>query len=136
MKQIVIKLSQTVKSIEEAEQARNTLREYDHRLRLAIEREKRKNADPIVRNLNRRIAKGETLYFEFLGGKYHAVCDKNKGTGRFGLRKNGGLVCGRHEDFEKYAPIDRVYKLNFNDKPELVYEGQSRSPSCGKKLKL
>jgi len=91
MKQIVIKLSQTVKSIEEAEQARNTLREYDHRLRLAIEREKRKNADPIVRNLNRRIAKGETLYFEFLGGKYHAVCDKNKVPGVSDSERTAGL---------------------------------------------
>jgi hypothetical protein len=124
MKQIVIKLSQTVSSVKEAEQVRKTLWEYDHRLRLAIERERLKEVIPIVRNLNRRLAKGEVLYFRFCGGKYHDVCTKNDGK-RFGLRKDGGLVCGSHDEFEKYTAIDRVYKLNLDDKSELLYEKAS-----------
>ena len=129
--QIVLKLPKAVKNIAEAEKALGSLKEHIERFRFAIEREKRKKADPIVRKLNQQIEKGEIVYFEFCRGKHHAVCYKEC-TWRFGLRKDGDLVCGRHEDFEKCAPIDRVYKLNFNGKPELVYE---RSRSCGKKLK-
>jgi hypothetical protein len=121
MKQIVIKLSQTVSSVNEAEQARKTLREQDKRLKAAIERERLKGISPIVRDLNRRLAKAEVLYFEFCDGKYHDVCAKNDGR-RFGLRKDGGLVCGSHDDFEKYTAIDRVYKLNLDGKSELIYD--------------
>ena len=121
MKQIVIKLSQTVSSVNEAEQVRQTLREQDMRLRAAIERERLKEVSPIVRNFNRRLAKSEVLYFVFCGGKYHDVCSKNDGK-RFGLRKDGGLVCGYHYDFEKYTAIDRVYKLNLVGKSELIYD--------------
>jgi hypothetical protein len=121
MKQIVIKLSQTVSSVNEAEQARQTLREQDMRLKAAIERERLKEVCPIVRTLNRRLAKGEVLYFVFCDGKYHDVCTKNDGR-HFGLRKDGGLVCGSHDEFEKYTAIDRVYKLNLDDKSELLYD--------------
>jgi len=121
MKQIVIKLSQTVRSVKEAEQARQTLREQDMRLKTAIERERLKGVSPIVRNLNRRLAKGEVLYFLFCNGKYHDVCAKNDGR-RFGLRKDGGIVCGLHNEFEKYTAIDRVYKLNLDGKSELIYD--------------
>ena len=126
MKQIVIKLSQTVSSVNEAEQARKTLREQDMRLKAAIERERLKGVVPIVRNFNRRLAKGEVLYFMFCGGKYHDVCTKNDNR-RFGLRKDGGLVCGSDGDFEKYTAIDRVYKLNLDDKSELIYDGTTAS---------
>jgi len=126
MKQIVIKLSQTVSSVNEAEQVRKTLWEYDHRLRLAIERERQKGVCPIVRNLNRRLAKGEVLYFMFCGGKYHDICRKIDGK-RFGLRKDGGLVCGSPDEFEKYTAIDRVYKLNLDGKSELIYDRTTAS---------
>ena len=126
MKQIDIKLSQTVSSVNEAEQARKTLREQDMRLKVAIERERLKGVCPIVRNLNRRLAKGEVLYFRFCDGKYHDVCTKNDGR-RFGLRKDGGLVCGRHDEFEKYTAIDRVYKLNLDNKSELLYDRTTSS---------
>ena len=121
MKQIVIKLSQTVNSVSEAEQARKTLREYDMRLKAAIERERLKEVSPMVRELNRRLIKGEVLYFVFCDGKYRDVCAKNDGR-RFGLRKDGGLVCGSRDEFEKYTAIDRVYKLNLDGKPELIYD--------------
>ena len=88
MKQIVIKLSQTIKSVNEAEQARKMLRDQDMRLKTAIERERLKGVAPMVRNLNRRLAKGEVLYYEFCDGKYCCVCNKNDGV-RFGLRKDG-----------------------------------------------
>jgi len=126
MKQIVIKLSQTINNVTEAEQARKTLREQDMRLKTAIERERLKEVSPIVRNLNRRLAKGEVLYFTFCGGKYHDVCSKNDGK-RFGLRKDGGLICGYHDDFEKYTAIDRVYKLSLDDKSELIYDRTTAS---------
>jgi len=126
MKQVVIKLSQTVSSVKEAEQARKMLREQDIRIKAAIERERLKEVCPIVRNLNRRLAKGEVLYFMFCGGKYHDVCAKNDGR-RFGLRKDGGLVCGRHDEFEKYTAIDRVYKLNLDNKSELLYDRTTSS---------
>ena len=121
MKQIVIKLSHTVNSVSEAEQARKTLREQDMRLRAAIERERLKGVSPMVQNLNRRLAKGEVLYFLFSDCKYHDVCAKNDGR-RFGLRKDGGLVCGYHTEVEKYTAIDRVYKLNLDGKSELIYD--------------
>ncbi|MDR0328885.1 MAG: hypothetical protein LBI05_11380 [Planctomycetaceae bacterium] len=121
MKQIVIKLSQTVNSVKEAEQARQVLRVQDMRLKAAIDREHMKEISPIVRDLNRRVAKGEVLYFEFCGGKHHDVCGKNDGR-RFGLRKDGGLVCGYHDDLEKYTAIDRVYKLNLVGESELLYD--------------
>jgi hypothetical protein len=121
MKQIVIKLSQTVKSVNEAEQARKTLREQDMQLKAAIERERLKGVSPIVRNLNRRLARGEVLYFVFCNGKYHDVCSKNDGR-HFGHRKDGSIVCGYHDEFEKYTAIDRVYKLNLDGKSELIYD--------------
>jgi hypothetical protein len=121
MKQIVIKLSQSINSVAEAEQARKTLREQDMRLKTAIERERLKEVCPIVRNLNRRLAKGEVLYFTFCDCKYHDVCAKNDGR-RFGLRKDGGLVCSSLDEFEKYTAIDRVYKLNLDGKSELIYD--------------
>jgi hypothetical protein len=121
MKQIIIKLSHTVHSVNEAERVRQTLREQDMRLKAVIERERLKEVSPIVRNLNRRLAKGEVLYFMFCDGKYHNVCTKKDGR-RFGLRKDGGLVCGNHDEFEKYTAIDRVYKLNLDGKPELIYD--------------
>jgi len=121
MKQIVIKLSQTVSSVSEAEQARQTLREHDMRLKAAIERERLKEVSPMVRDLNRRLAKGEVLYFVFCDGKYHDVCVKNSGR-RFGLRKDGNIVCGSYDEFEKYTAIDRVYKLNLDGKSELIYD--------------
>jgi len=121
MKQIVIKLSQTVNSVKEAEQARQMFREQDMRLKVAIERERLKGVSPIVRELNRRLAKGEVLYFVFCDCTYHDVCAKNDGR-RFGLRKDGGIVCGNHDDFDKYTAIDRVYKLNLGGKSELIYD--------------
>ena len=121
MKQIVIKLSQTIRSVNEAEQARKILRDQDMRLKTVIERERLKGVSPIVRNLNRRLAKGEVLYYEFCGGKYCCVCNKNDGV-RFGLRKDGGLVCGSQDDFERYTALDRVYKLNLDGRSELIYE--------------
>jgi hypothetical protein len=126
MKQIVIKLSQTISSVNEAEQARKTLREQDIRLKAAIERERLKEISPIVRNLNRRLARGEVLYFMFCDGKYHNVCAKNDGR-RFGLRKDGSLVCGSPDEFEKYTAIDRVYKLNLDGKSELIYDRTTAS---------
>ena len=126
MKQVVIKLSQTVSSVKEAEQARKMLREQDIRIKAAIERERLKEVCPIVRNLNRRLAKGEVLYFMFCGGKYHDICRKIDGK-RFGLRKDGGLVCGSPEEFEKYTAIDRVYKLNLDGKSELIYDRTTAS---------
>jgi len=121
MKQIVMKLSQTVSSVNEAEQARKTLREQDMRLKAAIERERLKSISPIVRNLNRRLAKAEVLYFVFCNGKYHDVCTKSDGR-RFGLRKDGGIACGCHDNFERYVAVDRVYKLNLDGKSELLYD--------------
>jgi hypothetical protein len=121
MKQIVIKLSQTVSSVNEAEKARKTLREHDMRLKTAIERERLKGVSPIVRELNRRLTKGEVLYFVFCNGKHHGVCAKNDGR-RFGLRKDGYIACGYHDNFEKYTAIDRVYKLNLDGKSELIYD--------------
>jgi len=121
MKQIVIKLSQTVSNVSEAEQARQTLREHDMRLKTAIERERLKEVSPIVQDLNSRLAKGEVLYFVFCDGKYHDVCTKNDGR-RFGLRKDGGIACGYHDEFEKYTAIDRIYKLNLDGKSELIYD--------------
>ena len=121
MKQIVIKLSQTVNNVQEAEQARKTLRELDTRLKAEIERERLKSVSPIVRNLNSRLAKGEVLYFMFCDCTYHDVCTKNDGK-HFGLREDGGLVCGSFDDFEKYTAIDRVYKLNLDGKSELLYD--------------
>ena len=121
MKKIVIKLSQTVSNIKEAEQARETLRRQDALLWAAIKRERLKEVSPMVRNLNRRLDKGEVLYFVFCDCTYHDVCAKNDGK-RFGLREDGGLVCGSSDDFEKYTAIDRVYQLNLNGKSELIYE--------------
>ena len=126
MKQIVIKLSQTVHNVKEAEQARKTLLEQDSRLKAAIERERLKGVSPMVRNLNSRLSKGEVLYFMFCDCKYHDVCVKNDGR-RFGLRKDGGLVCGYQEDFEKYTAIDRVYKLSLNGRSELIYDATTTS---------
>jgi len=126
MKQIVIKLSQTARSVNEAEQARKMLRELDMRLKTAIERERLKGIFPMVRNLNHRLSKGEVLYFEFCNGKYHGVCTKDDGK-RFGLRKDGGLVCAYQDDFEKYTAIDRVYKLNLDGKSELIYDKTTAS---------
>jgi len=128
MKQIVIKLSQTVSSVNEAEQARQTLREHDMRLKVAIERERLKEVSPIVQDLNRCLSKGEVLYFVFCDGKYHDVCAKNNGR-RFGLRKDGGIVCGYHNEFEKYTAIDRVYKLNLDGKSELIYDSNANTRS-------
>jgi len=124
MKQIVITLSQTVRSVDEAEQARQTLRKQDMRLKAAIEREIMKEVSSFAQSLNRRLAKGEVLYFVFCSGKYHDVCAKNDGR-RFGLRKDGYLVCGYHDDLDKYAAINRVYKLNLNGKSELIYESNA-----------
>jgi len=124
MKQIVIKLSQTVSSVNEAEQVRQTLREHDMRLKAAIKRERLKEVSPIVRDLNRRLAKSEVLCFVFGNGKYHDVCAKNDGR-RFGLRKDGGIVCGYHDEFEKYTAIDRIYKLNLDGKSELIYDSNA-----------
>jgi len=121
MKQIVIKLSHTVNSVSEAEQARKTLREQDMRLKTAIERERLKSVSPIVRELNRRLAKGEVLYFLLSDCKYHDVCAKNDGR-RFGLRKDGGIVCVYHDEVEKYTAIDRVYQLNLDGKSELIFD--------------
>jgi len=121
MKQIVIKLFQTVNSVDEAEQARQTLRKQDMRLKAAVEREIMKEVSSFAQSLNRRLAKGEVLYFVFCNGKYHDVCAKNDGR-RFGLRKDGGIVCGYHDDFDKYTAIDRVYKLNLDSKSELIYD--------------
>ena len=126
MKQIVIKLSQTVSSVNEAEQARKTLRKQDMQLKAAIEHERLKGVSPIVRNLNCRLAKGEVLYFVFCDGKYHDVCDKNDGR-RFGLRKDGCIVCGCHDEVEKYTAIDRVYKLNLDGKSELIYDSNANT---------
>jgi len=128
MKQIIIKLSQTVSSVNEAEQARKTLRKQDMRLKAAIERERLKEVSPIVRELNRRLAKGEVLYFVFCDCKYHDVCAKNDGR-RFGLRKDGGIVCGYHNEFEKYTAIDRVYKLNLDGKSKLIYDSNANTRS-------
>jgi len=124
MKQIVITLSQTVSSVDEAEQARQTLRKQDMRLKAAIEREIMKEVSSFAQSLNRRLAKGEVLYFVFCNGKYHDVCAKNDGR-RFGLRKDGYLVCGYHDDLDKYTAINRVYKLNLNGKSELIYESNA-----------
>ena len=126
MKQIVIKLSQTIKSVNEAEQARKMLRDQDMRLKTAIERERLKGVAPMVRNLNRRLDKGEVLYYEFCGGKYCCVCNKNDGM-RFGPHKDGGLICGSHDDFERYTAIDRIYKLSLNGKSELIYDKTTTS---------
>ena len=124
MKKIVIKLSQTVSNIKEAEQAREMLRRQDALLWAAIKRERLKSISPIVQSLNCRIARGEVLYFEFCGGKYCCVCNKNDGM-RFELQKDGGLVCGSHDDFERYTPIDRVYQLNLDGKSELLYDSNA-----------
>jgi len=126
MKQIVITLSQTVTSVQEAEQARKTLRKQDMRLKSAIEREIMKEVSSFAQSLNRRLVKGEVLYFVFCNGKYHDVCAKNDGR-RFGLRKDGYLVCGYHDDLDKYAAINRVYKLNLNGKSELIYESNANT---------
>ena len=126
MKQIVIKLSQTIRSVNEAEQARKTLWEQDMRLKAAIERERLKGVSPMVRNLNNRLSKGEVLYYEFCGDKHRGLCYKGDGR-RFGLRKDGGLVCGYQEDFEKYTAIDRVYKLNLDGRSELIYDTTTAS---------
>ena len=96
------------------------------RLKTAIERERLKGIFPIVRNLNHRLSKGEVLYFEFCGSKHRALCYKNDGR-RFGFRKDGGLVCGCHDDFEKYTAIDRVYKLSLNGRSELIYDATTTS---------
>ena len=121
MKKIVIKLSQTVSNIKEAEQARETLRRQDALLWAAIKRERLKEVSPMVQSLNCRIAKGEVLYFEFCEGNHRGIC--YRGDGRlFGLRKDCGLVYGSSDDFEKYTAIDRVYKLNLDGKSELIYD--------------
>ena len=124
MKKIVIKLSQTVSNIKEAEQARETLRKQDVLLWAAIKRERLKGVSPIVQSLNCRLAKGEVLYFEFCEGNHRGICYSGDGR-HFGLRKDGYLVCGYHDDFEKYTAIDRVYKLNLNGKSELIYESNA-----------
>ena len=126
MKPIVINLSQTASNVQEAEQARKMLRELDMRLKTAIERERLKGIFPMVRNLNRRLSKGEVLYFEFCNGKHRGMCYKGDGR-RFGLRKDGGLVCGYQDDFEKYTTIDRVYKLSLSGKSELIYDKTTAS---------
>ena len=126
MKQIVIELSQAVNSAQEAEQAQKTLRGLQRQLEAAIKREREKKVSPIVRNLNRRIAKGETLYYEFCNGKQRGVYHKNdEKCWRFGLQKDGGLVFGYKEKFEFYTALDRVYKLNLNGKSELIYDATS-----------
>ena len=121
MKQIVIKLSQTVSNIKEAEQARETLRRQDALLWAAIKRERLKSISPIVQSLNCRLTKGEVLYFEFCEGNHRGICYSGDGM-HFGLRKDSRLVYGCSDDFEKYTAIDRVYKLNLNGKSELVYD--------------
>ena len=124
MRQIIIKLSKTVSNIEEAEQTERTLRKLGMQLAVAVKREREKKVSPIVRNLNRRLAKGETLYFEFCNGKHRGICNNGDGM-RFGFQMGGGLVFGYKEKFELYTAFDRVYRLNLNGKSELIYDATS-----------
>ena len=110
-----------VRNVEEATQAKETLWKLQSKLGLFIARANRKKEAPTVKLLNRHLAKGEALYYEYGGGKYRSVCIK--GGSIFRSKPSGGICrCGSCDDPERYSAIDLIYKLNLDGPSELLYE--------------
>ena len=104
-----------VRNRADAVKAEKSLRGHVRQLTRLIDDDTQKRYAPIVRRLNARIEKGETLYVEILGGKRRFLVYKACSQ-RFRQNWNGHIV---HADS---ATIDRVFRLNLGGKSELIYE--------------
>ena len=114
-----------IRDADEAKQKIDELQAVQKRLKDAVHRAAQKEVDPVVRMLNRRIARGETLYYEF--EKYSEIVYREPSTrvasACFVQKRNGAIaVCPYPDQVERYAAIDRVYKLNLDGPSELLYE--------------
>jgi len=104
-----------VRNRADAVKAEKSLRGHVRQLTRLIDDDTQKRYAPIVRRLNARIEKGETLYVEILGGKRRFLVYKTCSQ-RFRQNWNGHIV---HADS---STIDRVFRLNLGGKSELIYE--------------
>ena len=110
-----------VRTVEEAEQAKEALEQLRRKLCSFTEREHKRKEAPAVKMLNRHLAAGEVLYCEYTD-KSRFVCDKSN-PNIFRSKPNGGIVlCGMYDDPKRYYTIDRVYNLRLDVPPELLYE--------------
>jgi len=110
----------TIKTIDEAKAADKELWALQSKLRTIIDREESKKTAPVVKMLNRLLARGSTLYFEY--GDYRGITQKSL-PDAFRQKKNGGIAhCTNAADVERHYTIDRIFVLHKDNAPELVYE--------------
>ena len=108
----------TIDGIEDAEKKIEELYALARQLRSAVQHAEKMKINPVIRKLNRRVKRGETLFYVTAFNE-----DTVASPYYFMQTKYGGLTVWHNEKGKEHiTSIDRVYKFNLYGPSELIYD--------------